>query len=198
MAQSAYITYPKLAGPVAVVGPWGSFFAKPDHRVYPYSLGAMVRTTSSSTTVFTHGQGEIAVNDYLMACSVVSYGGANFFVPDTGRITRVTAKSSSNDEFTIGTARSLVAGEWLLNLEADAAAAPLSAPNYDGSGVVLYTDPVGTTANANKYLATGDDGRFLGWVTPGLVAVDLLISSSAGVPVIVSPNVSLGVEVARP
>ena len=195
MSLTGIKTLPILAGSLATVGPWASLFARPDHRVYPYDLGAGIRADSSGTTLSLYGKGALAVNDYVVVCSAVDYGGAPYFVPDLTRIRRVTAVSASDDQVTVGSAVSVVTGEYLLNLEADTAAVPLTSPSYDGSDITLYDDQAGVGTNSNKYLVTSQGGTYRGWVESGSLVVDLLITNGSGVPVLVIPLVPVGPEV---
>lgn len=197
MALSGKKTLPRLADQLALPGTWGAFFGRPGYRIYPYQLGATVRTTSSGVTVLTNGLGEFLQNDYVMACRTVDYGGSMLYIPDTTRITRITSNplTAVDDTLTIAPAISLVAGEYLFNLGADLAAAPLSAPQYDGSTIDIYEDNVGTVASIYKYLTTGQGGAFSGWLGEGAIVVDLMIANSAGVPQVVWPFYPIGPEV---
>lgn len=195
MALSGIITLPLLKGTVQNSSLGQVLLARRDKRIYPYQLGAMVRSTSNGTTVNTHGLGEFEANDYLMVCSEREYGESPLFVPDTTRIEKVTAVSGSDDQLTVANALSVVAGEYLLNLGADGATDPTSAPDYDGSTITLYTDNVGNNANSNKYLVSGQGGFFHGWTQTGIIAVDLLITNESGSPEIVKPFHTLGAEV---
>jgi len=181
-------TLPQLHGSLATVSYWQTFFAKSGNRVYPYSLGCMVRTTGAATPVLTHGVGQFANNDYFMACSVNAYGQ---FIPDTSRVAQATTVDA--DDLVYSPNLSLVAGEYLLNLEVDTGGL---VPVYDGSVVSLKTDPIGTAVNANKYLTTALNGLFRAWTQTGLVLVDLLVTDSSGVPLIVLPQWPLGAEIA--
>jgi len=195
MAETGIITRPKLAGNIAARGHWQAIFARAGYRVYPYSIGCMVRTTNATGAIPTHGKGEFAVNDYLIVCSQVFYGDSYFFIPDTGRISRVTGiNAGSDDQIDVSPTISVVSGEWLFNLEADGAAAPTTAPDYDGSDVTLATDNAGNNANANKYLSTSQGGTYIGWVDSGLSIVDLLITDPSGAPQVAHPLVTLGAE----
>lgn len=197
MTLSGKKTLPLLAGILALPGTWGALFGRSDHRLYPYQLGATVRADSTGGTIQTNGLGEFAQNDYIVVCRSVNYGGSPLFVPDTTRITRVTSDPSgaADDELTVSPALSVVAGEYLFNLGADGAAAPLSGPQYDGSSITIYEDNVGNTAAAYPYLTTGQGGTFRGWLSEGAIVADLLITDPAGVPRVVWPFYPIGPEV---
>ena len=194
MAESNIITLPLLRGTLVASGPWQALLAKAANRVYPFQLGCMIRSNSSGTTMNTHGKGEFAVNDYAVVCKATAYGQGTLFIPDTTRITRVTAINATDDQFTISPARTVVAGEYLLGVGADTAANPLSTLNFDGSTINLFTDNVGNNANANAYLQTATGGWFRGWVNTGVRVVDLLITNSSGGVIAVKPFVTLGEE----
>jgi hypothetical protein len=189
MSLSNIITKPLLRGVVATASPWQALFARAGLRVYPFKPGCMVRSDSTSTTALTQGLGQIAQNNYVMVCRETFYGASSLFIPDTTRITRVTSDptAASDDTLTISPPRSLVTGEWLLCLGNDTATTPTTSPNYDGSGLTLYTDNVGTNSNANKYLETAQNGQFSGWLVEGYEVVDLLVTDSDNQPLVVIP-----------
>lgn len=195
MSLTGIKTLPILAGTLGTVGPWASLFARPDHRIYPYDLGAGIRADSSGTTLSLYGKGSFAVNDYVVVCSRVDYGGAPYFVPDLTRLRRVATVSAVDDVITVGTAVSVVTGEYLMNLQTDTSGSPLTAPFFDGSGITLYDDQVGVNANPDKYLVTSQGGAYRGWVESGTLSVDLLVSDSSGNPVLVVPLVPVGPEI---
>ncbi len=187
------ITVPTLQGTVAVSGPWQSLFARANHRVYPMKLGCGVRDLISGSTIDTFGLGEFAQNDYILVCTRTNYGNSFLYVPDTDKITRVTSDptAASDDELVVSPTLTVAVGDWLLNLGADGATAPLTAPDFDG-GNTLYIDAVAASTNANPYLVTGQGGHFRGWVADGVNQVDLLVNDSSGVPLIAMPGFDTG------
>ena len=189
-------TLPTLRGTLAASGPWQSLFARASHRVYPYQMGCFVKSASTGTTVAVNGVGEFAAGDYVLPCSKVQYGDAYYYIPDLTRITKVTAVSESSDNssdtLTLETARSLAAGEFLLNIGADTGG---STPNYDGTDITLYTDPVGNAASSYDYFLTSQGGEFHGWITGGYEVVDLLVMNSSGTPIVVIPTYEVGPEI---
>lgn len=198
MSLTGIKTRPQLAGTLASLGPWASLFGRAGFRVYPFQLGCMVRSASTGTTVLTDGLGDFRQNDYLIVCSPVAYGDSTLFQPVLSKITRVTSDptAATDDTLTISPAVAVSDGDYLLNIGADGAAAPLATPNYDGSLLTLYTDPAGNTANANDYLLTGENGHFFGWLESAIAGsvsvVDLLIANSSGVPQLVLPLTAVG------
>lgn len=191
MSLTGVKTRAKLSGTLATLGPWSTLFARSGYRVYPYQLGCMIRTTSTGTSVDTHGLGQFdpAGTDYAIPCTATFYGDSTLFIPQVTAVTQVTAVSTSDDVLTISPARSLTAGDFLLNIGPDTGAL---APVYDGSIVPLYTDNAGNNTNSNKYLVTSTPGAFLGWVNDDYVVVDLLITDGSGIPRIVNPFFALG------
>lgn len=197
MALSGKKTLPRLADALALPGTWGALFGRPGYRVYPYHLGCTVRADSAGAEVLTNGLGEFALNDYVMVCRTVGYGGSMLYIPDTTRIARVTSDPSTatDDTLTLSPAVAVVMGEYLFNLGADGAAAPSSGPQYDGSRITLYEDNVGAVVSPYKYLTTGQGGVVNGWLSEGSIVVDLLISDGAGIPQVVWPFYPPGPEV---
>lgn len=200
MSKTGYLTLPLLRGPLVTVGPWAGLFARAAWRIYPYHLGAMVRTAASSGTVLeTYGYGQFAANDYLMACAAVAYGANTIFVPDTERVFRVASLGGSDDELNLTAAitatTALAAGEWLLNLGADTASPSGSvAPNYDGSRLTLYSGPTTDATSPGTYVTTGSQGDFRVWLESGTYACDILLVDSSGTPRLVIPTVQVGPE----
>jgi len=194
MSLTEIISKPLLRGTVVASGRWQAILARANRRVYPFDLGCMVRSLSTGTTVNTHGLGEFAVNDYFIVCSPVDYGDSALFIPDMGKIGRIAAVSASDDVLTIDAALSLDSGDYLLNLGSDRAATPKTNPNFDGSPITLYTDPVGNNTNPNEYLVTGQGGWFQGWILEGYPAMDLLITDESGSPLVALPLYTPGPE----
>lgn len=195
MAETDIITLPLLRGTLTAESPWQALLGKRSYRVYPFQLGCQVRVDSVITTIPTHGKGELEVNDYLIACSMVFYGDDFHYIPDTARITKITAIAAADDEITVAPAISVVSEEHLLCIGADGAGVPLSSPDYDGSDINLYTDNVGNNANGNAYMLTARGGRYRGWVQSGIEAVDLLVMDQVPAPVLVVPFVPTGPEI---
>lgn len=187
MALTGVKTKAALRGPLMVPGPWQGLFARQSWRVYPFHLGCTVREFSTGVTVKTYGLGEFATNDYVLPCRPTMYGDSPLYVPQLADITQVTGVSGADDELTISPARSLSQDDLLINLGVDTAATPLSAPNYNGSRVDLYTDNAGVNLNSNKYVLTGIGGQFQGWIEAGYQVIDLLITDAEGVPRLALP-----------
>lgn len=194
MSLTGIKTKPTLRGTVAVAGPWQALFARSGYRVYPYQMGCGIRVTSTGTTLSTYGLGEFAQNDFALLCAQTSYGNGSLYIPQTSKITKVTSDPSAaaDDTLTIAPAISVTKDDWLLNLSTDGAAAPLSAPDYDGSDVQIFADPAAVANAALKYLLTGRGGLFRGWVDDAYKVVDLLITDASGIPVLVMPSFELG------
>lgn len=176
---------PILKGTLAASGPWQSLFAKTGHRVYPYQSGCRVRGDTTSTTANVNGVGAFQANDYLMVCTETYYGEAALYIPDPTRFVKVSSVDATNKQLTLASATTMYAGEWLLNLGADAT------PNYSGSRVDLYSDPNGDSALGTKYLLTGQGGFYSGWAQQGTRIVDVLIQDGSGTPLVVQPQVDL-------
>lgn len=193
MALTGIKTLPLLAGTVASASPWQALFARSGFRVYPFQLGAKVRTTSPGTAVQLFGLGQIVANDYIIFCDATAYGSANMFVPNLNKIRRATVISSSDDAITIDSAVSITAGDYMLVIGADTSGTPEASPNFNGSTVKLFTDNVGNTelTGINRFLQTTTGGAFIGWVDAGTRAADLLITNSSGQTQIVQPFVSM-------
>lgn len=185
---------PLLRGTLAAAGPWQGLFAHASLRIYPFHIGCAVRLDSVTTSVYTSGLGEFLQNDYFIVCRPAYYGDSPLYVPQTSMISRVTSDplAAVDDLLTISPALTLFQGDWLLNLGADTAANPLIAPNYDGSRIALYTDPVGNDAAGTDYMLTGQGGGFQGWIADGYAIVDLLITNPSGVPTLAIPSVPPG------
>lgn len=182
MSLTNIITKPMLRGTLTGAGPWQTLFAKAGQRIYPFQIGAMVRADSSGTTVSTHGLGEIRQNDYLIVCAETFYGDSPMFVPNLGRVTKVTSDPTvaTDDTLTIAPAITVLSNEWLLCIGPDGGANPLSVPLLDGSTINLFADNAGNNANANPYFLTASNGNFRGWVDDGVEACDLLITDDSG------------------
>lgn len=191
MPTSNHRGIPLLRGVVESVGPWGAQFSQANLRVYPYHRGTYANGSSTSTTVPVRGYGEFRVNDYLMVCSRTAYGLSYLYIPQTSKVSRVTALSSSTDELTLSTALTIEDGDFLLNLGADGAVAPLTAPNLDGSRIELYADPVGSQLLGADYTLTGSLGQFSTWLSLNAMTIDLLVTSDAGVPLLLIPGVAV-------
>ena len=195
MTLTGIKTLPLLDKSLVETGPWSSLFARSGYRVYPFKMGALVRSVPVGTTVLTAGMGEFATNDYLMVCTATAFGDANLYIPNVAKVAKVTSNPSaetSEDQLVIAPALTIAAGDFLLNLGPDSGALT---PNYDGSTLTLYTDNAGTAANSNKYLLTGTNGEFRGWLPSGTLVCDLLATNASGVPLIVIPFITLGAEV---
>jgi len=195
MTLTGIKTLPLLDKSLVETGPWSSLFARSGYRIYPFKMGALVRSASVGTTVLTAGMGEFATNDYLMVCAATAYGDVNLYIPNTAKVAKVTSDPSSatDDTLELSAALTIAAGDYLLNLGPDTGA-PL-APVFDGSTLTLYTDNAGTALNANKYLLTGTNGEFRGWLPSGTLVCDLLVTNASIAPVIVTPFITLGAEV---
>jgi hypothetical protein len=207
MSQSAFKTLPQLKVTLAQLGPWQGFVGKNDFRIYPYVLGAQVAVDSNGATLTLQGQGEFIVNDFLMVCSKVDYGGGFLFVPQTSKIEKVTAVDGSDDEITVANAiAGVLAGDWLLNLGADTANPSGSvAPNYDGMGqasrLLMFDSAVSDgdnpQVNTDNFFNTGQMGLAIGWLATGSTVVNLLVTDQTPSPQIMVPSWTLGTEVAN-
>lgn len=194
MAQSGIISLPRLAGVLAEVGPWRGLVAHSGWLIRPYQTGARVRLSSTGTTAYLHGLGTFANNDYVMRGVQTAYGDGYFFVPYPGQLSRVSAVSGTEDELTLTTVLTLNEGDWLFNLGVDTLSSLAESPNYDGSTLSLYTDPVGTNT-AGTYLVTGSKGQYEGYLESGTLICDLLICDASGTPRLISPLIAPGPEV---
>lgn len=183
-------TKPALKGTIATSGPWASLFARAGYRVYPYESGCVARADSTGTTVSSHGTGRFAANDYLMVCTRTAYGSSFHYVPDTAKVTKVTAVTQGDSgSMTIEPAVNISENDFLLNLGPDGGGLT---PDYDGSPVQIYADPVGNANATNPYLDTATGGHFHGWIETGFMDVDLLVTDSSGTPVVAIPNWEIG------
>jgi hypothetical protein len=167
--------------------------AKQGNQVYPYQIGSTVKSDSTGTSLTASGIGTFRALDYIMLCNPVSYGETELYVPDTAKVTKVTAVAETTGVLTILPAITATKGDYIVNLGPDALS-----PGYDASRITLYTDPNGNDTNANNYLLTGQGGLYRGWVSKGTRMVDLLIADSSGVPAVVQPFVSLTPEMDEP
>lgn len=197
MALSGVITLPKLSGILMQAMAASGLRVRSGWRVYPFQTGAMVRANSTTGTILTHGLGEFVQNGYVIPCQPTDYGESSLFIPDTGRITKITSNPAiaSDDVLVTSPARTISDGEYLLNIGIDGGTDPLTAPDYDGSGIALYLDNVGNTVNPLDYLSVGSGGQYQGWVTSGYEVTDLMFTNAAGTPQVVIPFVSVGREI---
>lgn len=197
MSLSGKKTLPMLSGVLSLPSAWGALTAQSGFRLYPFQLGATVRADSTGTSVLTNGLGEFRQNDYLLACRGVDYGGSYLYIPDVTRIARVTSDPSAatDDTLTISPGLALISGEFLLNLGADGAAVPTSAPSYDGSRITIYEDNAGNNPSAYDYVLSGQHGGFRGWLSEGTILADLLITDPSGAPKLVWPFYAINPEV---
>src|SRR3990172_1242741 len=101
MSFTGLKTLPLLAGTIANAGPWQALFARAGYYVYPFQLGAKVRTTSTGTSIELHGLGQVAVNDYVIFCDATAYGAASMFIPNLAKIRRIATVSTSDDIVTV-------------------------------------------------------------------------------------------------
>lgn len=195
MSLTGIKTLPLLRGTLASLASWQALLGRANMRVYPYQLGCKVRAAGAANPIDTSGMGEFAVNDYLIACTATAYGNSNLYIPNMNKIARVTSLGTTDDELNLTPTPSVAQGDYLLNLGADAAAAPLTAPNFDGSTISLYDDNTGQNAHSTYYALTGSNGQFEVWLESGILAVDLLITDTNNNPIVVIPFVSPGREI---
>lgn len=164
-------------------------------RVYPFQLGCKARVAGSSNPLDTSGMGEFAINNYGIACTATAFGNSNLYVPNMNKIFRVTALGITDDELNLAPVPSVAPGDYLLNIGNDGAPTPLVTPTYDGSAIDLFDDNTGQVPHATHYLLTGSNGQFEGWLESGTLSVDLLITDTSNVPIVVIPFVSPGREI---
>lgn len=195
MTLSGVKSLPILRGTVASLASWQALLGRANLRVYPFQLGCKVRVTGAVSPIDTSGMGEFAANDYLIACTATAYGNTNLYIPNLNKISRVSSVGTSDDELNISPAISVAQGDYLLNIGADGAAAPLTSPNYDGSSLALYDDNSGQIVHSNDYVLTGSNGQFECWLASGVLAVDLLITDTNNNPLVVIPFVQPGREI---
>jgi len=196
MSLSGIKTLPSLRGVLQTVTPWGGTLSRQGWRIYPYQLGAKVRTDTTTTSVKTFGKGEFAANDYVLTCQQIYYGNSYFYIPRVNQISRISALGVSDDEITLTVPLTLSAGDYLLNLGADTATDPLSQPNYDGSRITpILSAGTPDASQLGTYVVTGNQGQFECWLPSGVVLVDLLICDSSGQPRNLWPLQALGPEV---
>ena len=200
MSLTGVKTQPLLRGNLITMSQWQALFGQAGWRLYPYQLGAMVRTAFTTGNLQLHGLGQLAANNYLLPCTATAYGDGTLYIPALSKLTRVATVSTTDDVITISPEVTLAVGDYLLNLGNDGAAAPLVAPSYDGSTCRLKTDPAGNAPSAGSeatYIATASNGQFQGWVVdangdPTFEVVDLLITNGSSVPQVVLPLYQLG------
>lgn len=194
--MATYKSLPLLRGTLASVdATMRAYLGRPGWRVYPYQLGCYVSADSVGGLVDCHGVGDFQVNDYVLPCAPTYYGASSLLIPDVTRITRVSVVDAVNDQLTLSPVVQLWDDEYLLNLGADGASNPTVQPNYDGSLLALYEDPVGNEVMSYDYIVTGEIGDYHVYLTAGSVKTDLLIQDSQG-PRLVIPLVDLGAQVA--
>jgi hypothetical protein len=187
------ITFPLLRGELIKIGAWQSLFAQPGLRVYPFAAGAQVAVDSSNTVVSVAGLGQFVTNDYIMVATQTNYSPGFLYTPQISKITRVSSVGTSTINIT--PAISVSAGDFLINLGADGAAAPLTAPAYDGSPISLFSTPDGSVL-VGDYVVTSALGHFSTWISEGYPVVDLLITTGSGVPFAFIPFFQVGPSVA--
>jgi hypothetical protein len=195
MTLSVVKTLPILRGTLASLASWQALLGRSNLRVYPFQLGAKVRVAGSVNPIDTSGMGEVLASDYLIACTQTAYGNSSLYIPNMNKITRVTSRGTTDDELNVSPVPSVALGDYFLNIGADSAVAPLTAPNFDGSLIAIYDDNTGQIAHATKYLLTGSNGQFEGWLSSATLAVDLLITDTSNNPIVVIPFVSPGREI---
>lgn len=195
MALSGIKTLPLLRGFLRQASPWGTDISRSGWRIYPFQLGCKVRLDTTTQAVYTFGMGDFVANDYVMVCQQIYYDNGYFYIPRTNQLSRIQSVGTVDDQLTLTVAIVANAGDYLLNLGADTAATPLSAPNYDGSTLTLYGDNVGGGATLGDYVLTGEKGQYECWLPSGTLLTDLLITDSSGQPQLVYPYVALGPEV---
>jgi len=168
-------------------------------RVYIFKHGCYCyETTTTPTTEFdTAGLGEFEANDYVLPCAATAYGSGALFIPDTERVSRVSSVSATDDGLLLTTDVSLTKGDYLLNLGSDSNSPTASVlPAYDGSGLSLYTyNTTREGAQSDPYFVSSSKGEVVGYLEPGRVAVDLMLTDSSGTPQVVIPNYTLNEEI---
>lgn len=195
MSLTGIKTLPLLRGTLASLASWQALLGRANMRVYPFQLGCKVRSAGAANPIDTSGMGEIVAADYLIACTQTAYGNSNLYIPNMNKITRVTSLGTVDDELNLTPTPSVAQGDYLLNIGADQAATPLVSPNFDGSTVSLYDDNTGQNSHTLPYALTGSNGQFEVWLESGILAVDLLITDTNRVPIVVIPFVSPGREI---
>jgi hypothetical protein len=193
MGQSGIKTRPMLRGPLASAGPWQAILGQPNKRIYPFTLGAVVDTASSGTTIQCGGLGDFAATEYIIVCNATAYGNATLFIPDTGKIRQISSVSGAEDDIIVDAAVSVAVGDYIFNIGNDGAATPKVSPDLDDI-ITLTDDPYGVTANSNGYLLTGTGGHFRGWVAASVTLVDILITDASKNIEMAIPFVTTGAE----
>ena len=191
MSLSQMRVLPRLSGQMVTAGPWNSTFCRPGLRMYPYHMGTYVNGDVSTVTVPVHGRGNFRANDYVMPCTRTAYGNSFMYVPRTTSISKVSSVSGSDDQLTLTSALTLFDKDYLLNLGTDGATTPTIAPNYDGSRLELYADPVGNALLGSDYVLTGSQGQFECYLNRCARHCDVLITDGSGSPELVIPGVLL-------
>jgi hypothetical protein len=161
--------------------------------VTAYRVGAQVRTTTATNTVFPvyEGHGFKAGDKFI----VTNTAGTNF-----ASLRYSTVSTVTKDEITISTAAiSVTEGELLINLDADTGSGP---PNYDASPIKIFetvydfkTYNTFPTAVTQARLTISSAGRYRYWTADQRVWE--LIRDGEEDPVLLLPDVMPDTEVQR-
>lgn len=200
------ISLPLLRGTIATPGPWQTYYARSAWRVYPYQVGSAVASSVTEATALpVSSYAEFSANDWILLCEKKDYGSSTLFIPNMNRIRKISSfgtneatdpdSATGTTQLNLSSAITTNSGDWVLCLGADTASDPSAQPNWDGSEVTIYTDPVGDSSSSLDYLLTGSGGTFRGWVDSGRVAVDLLVIDGTSTPRIALPLFELGPEI---
>jgi hypothetical protein len=156
----------------------GSYVAPgASYLVTAYEPGAIVASASTGTTATVDLGHGFAANDKFIVVRSGSYVSGSF-----NTVSAVTATT-----LTI-TAASLSVGDVLVNLGPDTG---VTSPNYDGSGLTIYSDADGSTAITNE-VVTADSGGNYSYYHTGSSDIWELIRSNASTPVYALPGAYQG------
>ena len=115
------------------------------YYVTAYEVGAQVTSGSSGNTVTVRaGHGFAAADKFIVGTS-------------TAQFKVILSVTSTVLTLSVGTTVTVAAGDLLVNLGADTGA---SLPNYDGSGLTIYTDMDYSNVATNNTVQTDSNGKY--------------------------------------
>lgn len=127
--------------------------------------GAIASANSSGGTITVYEGHGVVAGDHLL----IDPGGANTFTAAVDSVTATTLVLSPETY-------SVSAGMKIANLGADTGVAT---PNYDGSGLTIYSDP-GVTVDSNETVSTSSTGEYEYWISGTVTVIWELVRDSSG------------------
>ena len=141
------------------------------YTVCACEVGAIAAAASSGTSVTVDAGHGFAANDYML----LNPGADN----DDGYDAFVLVQVAAATTLTIASSVSIAVGDVLFNLGPDGAAG--GTPNYDGSGVTIYSDMGGGDTVSNSVVTASSLGVYSYWHKGGDIWE--VIRNGVGVPV---------------